>query len=183
MNITVFGGANPLPGDAAYSEALNLGRLLGEAGHTVLTGGFVGTMEAASRGAAEAGAHVVGITCKDIETWRGVKANPWVQEERSFANLRERLFALIDGCDAAIALPGGAGTLAEISIMWNQMIVEAIPARPLILVGSGWKNTFETMYANFELYTKARDRQHLTFVADVDTAVRELTLLLESQTK
>lgn len=183
MNITVFGGANPKPGDAAYLEALNLGQKLGQAGHTILTGGYIGTMEAASRGAAESGAHVVGITCKDIEAWRGVKANPWVKEERAFPNLRERLFALIDGCDAAVALPGGAGTLAEISMMWNQMIVQAIPQRPLILIGNGWKQTFETMYSNFEIYTNQHDRNYLCFADDVDTAVRELSTLLESQAK
>ena len=57
MNVTIFGGANPIPSDPAYAEAELLGRLLAQAGHSVLTGGYIGTMEAASKGAAEAGGH------------------------------------------------------------------------------------------------------------------------------
>ncbi len=91
MKITVFGGSNPLPGSPAYAEAYELGKLLALAGHTILTGGYIGTMEAVSRGANEAGGHVIGVTCTDIETWRGVGVNAWVQEERRFATLQERL--------------------------------------------------------------------------------------------
>ncbi len=67
MRVSVFGGSQPKEGDAAYTEAQELGRLLAERGHTVLTGGYIGTMEAVSRGANEAGGHVIGVTCEDIE--------------------------------------------------------------------------------------------------------------------
>ena len=135
MNITVFGGAQPQPDSPAYEEARLLGELLAQRGHTVLTGGYIGTMEAVSRGASEAGGHVIGVTCEDIEEWRKVKANAWVKEEWRKKTLIERLQALIEGCDAAFALPGGAGTLTEISLMWNLMIVESLHRRPLILIG------------------------------------------------
>jgi uncharacterized protein (TIGR00730 family) len=117
MNITVFGGSQPMEGSAAYEEARKLGTLLAQRGHAVLTGGYMGTMEAVSHGASEAGGHVIGVTCEDIETWRARKANQWVKEERRKKSLIERLQALIEGCDAAIALPGGAGTLTEISVL------------------------------------------------------------------
>ncbi len=61
--------------------------------------------------------------------WRGVKANAWVQEERHFATLQERLNELVLACDAAIALPGGPGTLTEIALTWNLMIVAFHPAQ------------------------------------------------------
>src|SRR5258706_7067007 len=112
MNISVFGGSQPKEGDAAYVEAQELGKLLAEHGHTVLTGGYIGTMEAVSKGASEAGGHVIGVTCDEIERWRAVKANAWVQEERRYPTVRARLDALIEGCQAAIALPGGPRTLA-----------------------------------------------------------------------
>src|SRR5512141_827539 len=107
MNVTVFGGAQPKEGSAAYEEARELGALIAGRGHTVLTGGYVGTMEAASRGANEAGGHVIGVTAEVIERYRPGGANPWVIEERRYSTLFERLQALIYGCDAAIALPGG----------------------------------------------------------------------------
>jgi uncharacterized protein (TIGR00725 family) len=116
MNVTVFGGSQLKESDAAYGEAYDLGRLLALAGHTVLTGGYIGTMEAVSKGANQAGGHVVGVTSADIEAWRGIRANPWVKEERRFATLQERLNELVLACDAAIALPGGPGTLTEISL-------------------------------------------------------------------
>ena len=70
--ITVFGGSKPRPSQPAYQEALLLGQLLGSQGYTVLTGGYIGTMEAVSRGAAESGGHVIGVTCDEIERWRPV---------------------------------------------------------------------------------------------------------------
>ena len=96
-------------------------------------------MEAVSRGASEAGGHVIGVTCRQIESWRGVGANRWVKDEWKKESLIERLEALIQGCDAALALPGGPGTLTEISLMWNMMIIGAFEKRPLILIGEGWQ--------------------------------------------
>lgn len=177
MNVTVFGGAHPRPNDRAYEEAKRLGSLLGQRGYTVLTGGYIGTMEAVSRGAAEAGAHVVGVTCQEIENFRPGGPNAWVKEERRFNTLHERLVALIDGCDAALALPGGAGTLAEISMLWNRMLVNAIEPRPLILIGAGWQQVFDQLYASMGTYVAERDRHWVQFAETVEKAVE----LLEEQ--
>ena len=174
MKITVFGGSQPREGDAAYAEAQELGRLLAQRGHTVLTGGYIGTMEAVSRGASGAGGHVIGVTCAEIERWRGVGANQWVKEERKKETLIERLQALIEGCDAAIALSGGAGTLTEIALMWNLMIVESIHRRPLILVGRGWQSTFDQFFQEFHTYMPVHQRDQLHFAQDVQTAVKML---------
>src|SRR3972149_10764502 len=96
MKITVFGGSQPKEGDAAYAEAHDLGRLLAQRGHVVLNGGYIGTMEAVSRGACEAGGHVIGVTCEDIETWRAVGKNQWVTEEVRKKSLIERLQCLVE---------------------------------------------------------------------------------------
>jgi uncharacterized protein (TIGR00730 family) len=174
-NVSVFGGSRP--DKAGYAQALLLGKLLGQAGYAVLTGGYIGTMEAVSRGAAEAGGHVIGVTCDEIEAWRPVQPNPWVKEERRFPTLRQRISALIEGCDAAIALPGGPGTLAEIAEMWNLLLIEAIPPRPLILVGSGWQATFEQFYRSFDGYIPPEQRRWVIFAASVEQAAA----LLHSQ--
>lgn len=174
MNITIFGGARPKPGSTAYQQAYTLGKLLAERGHTVLTGGYIGTMEAVSRGANEAGGHVIGVTCEEIEAWRPVAPNPWVKEERRCKSLQERITALITSCDAAIALPGGPGTLTEVAMMWNMMIVESLHRRPLILVGSGWQSVFDQFFASFPEYMPANPGELLTFAPDVETAVEIL---------
>ncbi len=176
MNIAVFGGSQPKEGDAAYAEAYELGSLLARAGHTVLTGGYIGTMEAVSRGANEAGGHVIGVTCAEIERWRPVKANGWVKEEWHKETLLERLEAIITGCDAALALPGGPGTLTEIALTWNLMIIRAIPAKPLILTGAGWRSVFERFFEQFAAYTPPAQREYLSFAPDIHSAVQRLNV-------
>jgi uncharacterized protein (TIGR00730 family) len=171
MNISVFGGSQPKEGDSAYEEAMQLGRLLAQRGHAVLTGGYIGTMEAVSRGAHEASGHVIGVTCEDIEAWRKVSPNRWVKEERRKKTLIERLQVLVHECDAAIALPGGAGTLTEIALMWNLMIVESRRRSPLILVGRGWQSTFDQFFEVFHTYMPVNQRDQLRFAEDVQTAV------------
>lgn len=174
MNISVFGGAQPRPESPEYEEARLLGGLLAQRGHTVLTGGYIGVMEAVSRGASEAGGHVIGVTCEDIEAWRKVKANAWVKEERRKKTLLERMQAIIEDCDAAIAMPGGLGTLAEISVMWNLMAVESLHRRPLILVGSGWQSTLDQFFNSFESYMPFHQREDLIFAENVQSAVKIL---------
>jgi uncharacterized protein (TIGR00725 family) len=174
MKVSVFGGSQPKAGDAAYEEARLLGELLAQRGHTVLTGGYIGTMEAVSRGASEAGGLVIGVTCEEIEAWRQVKANSWVKEEIRRKTLMERLQVLVEECDAAIALPGGPGTLTEIALTWNLMIVESIPRIPLILVGDGWQSVFGQVFDKLGIYTSENQRNLLQFAPDVKTAVKML---------
>jgi uncharacterized protein (TIGR00730 family) len=174
MNITVFGGSQPQPNSTAYKQAYELGKLLAHAGHTVLTGGYIGTMEAVSKGVNEAGGHVIGVTCDEIEKWRTVKPNAWVQEERRFTTLQERLNELIHGCDAAIALPGGPGTLTEIAYTWNLMIIQSIPPKPLILVGAGWESVMESFYASFDVYIPQLQRVLLRFATNIQEAIHLL---------
>lgn len=172
--ITVFGGSSPTPEQPAYHEALRLGALLGEAGCAVLTGGYIGTMEAVSRGAAVAGGHVIGVTCDEIEGWRPVRPNRWIAEERRYPTTRERLYALAESCDAALALPGGIGTLAEIVFMWSQLQTGALSPRPLILIGPGWGSLIDDFYDRMSPYLRAQDKDLLTLVPDVEAAARAL---------
>lgn len=171
MKVTVFGGSTPKPGERAYEEALALGQALAGAGHVVLTGGYSGTMEATSRGAAEMGGHTIGITCDEIDAFRPGGPNQWVLEERKYPTLKKRMYALINLCDAAIALPGGVGTLAEIAAMWNQLQVGAIKKVPLILVGKGWRNFFGTLLIEQRSYIPTEHGELLSFVDEAREAL------------
>jgi uncharacterized protein (TIGR00730 family) len=174
MKVTVFGGASPKPDQPEYRQALRLGQLLAESGHTVLTGGYMGTMEAVSRGVVEAGGHSIGVTCEEIERWRASDANPWVQEEWPRNTLVDRLVTLMDSADALVALPGGPGTLTEISLAWNRMVIESLSPRPLILIGQGWRKVFEELFETHHAYIAETQRRLLTFVDDVDEAAEIL---------
>ena len=173
MIISVFGGSAPKPGESAYEEARKLGFTLGSEGHTLLTGGYVGVMEAVSLGGQEAHAHVIGATCGELEKSHLVRtANPYLTEEWHFDTLQERLFALVERCDAAIAMPGGVGTMAEISIMWNEIIIQAIPRRPLILFGSDWKTTYTEFIDRFNPYIAPQDRDIVSYAEDIPSVLK-----------
>jgi uncharacterized protein (TIGR00725 family) len=163
-----------MPGEQVYQNGIRLGELLAQAGFSVITGGYIGVMEAVSRGAAGAGGHVIGITCDEIEAWRPVHKNAWVIEERRYATLRERLFALIDSGDAMLVMPGGPGTLAEVALVWNHLIIDAIPARPLILIGAGWQKTMQVFFEQQAGFIPAAQRDWLLFAATVEEAMERL---------
>ena len=170
MRVSVFGGSSPKPGEIAYEDAYRLGKLLGEEGFIVLNGGYIGTMEAVSRGAVEGGGRVIGVTCDQIEAWRPVAPNAWITEKMHFVTLRERLNALIDTCDAALVLPGGIGTLAELATMWSQLQTGAITHKLLILIGSEWEDVMHLFMDKFDDYIPEMYRPLLEYADSVDHA-------------
>lgn len=171
MIISVFGSASPTPEQTLYLDGLELGRLLGENGFTVMTGGYCGTMEAVSRGANEAGADVIGVACRQIEDYRPVGPNPWVKQVKATDTLSERIEYLTSHADAFLALPGGIGTLAEISIVFNKMVIGSIPSQILILIGEGWKQTFEAFIKGQDENVNQRTRQLPRFAANPAEAI------------
>jgi len=161
MKITVFGASKPKDGDPDYAAAYELGKLLAERQHIVVTGGYMGTMEAVSRGADEHGGHTIGITCLEIENWRPTGANPWVRQEIKQNTLLDRITSLINTCDAAFALPGGTGTLTEVAVMWNLIGIQVIQPKPLVLIGAAWDSVMEQLFTQFDDYYSMEQRQHL----------------------
>ncbi len=164
--VAVFGSSRLGPDDPEYAAAVRLGRLLGEAGWTVATGGHDGAMAAVSRGARGAGAHVIGVTLPGADGRR--LPNEWVAEERPAASLFARLEMLIDA-DAWVAVAGGVGTLAEIAVAWNLMQNAHVPSRPLIVVGERWRSVLDVLRA--ELVVDQDDLAMVKVAPDADATV------------
>jgi len=177
--VTIFGGASPKPDTAAYQEAYQLGKLLGAVGLTVLTGGYMGTMEASSRGANEEGGHVIGVTCEAIENYRPLGPNAWVMEEWRCKTLQERLDRLVTDCNAAFALPGGVGTLLEICLTWNRLVIHSIEPKPLILIGTGWHMIMEVFFKELGEYVAMDNREYIAFAPDPGSAFTLLKSFLD----
>lgn len=150
--IIVFGGARVSPDSPLYAEAQQLGSLLARAGFTVATGGYQGTMEAVSRGAREAGGHVVGYTCDIFQT---VPPNPWLTEERRTPTLTARIERMAQEADAFIALRGGIGTLAELTVVWNLLLINGVGPKPLLLLGASWHPILEAFRAHTQMGSSA----------------------------
>ena len=174
--VTVFGGSRVEPDSDEYLQAQSLGRALAERGFDVVTGGYNGVMEAVSRGAKEAGGHVVGVTVDVIATNFQRVPNSYVDQEVRTAALLERIDKLVELGAAYVILPGGAGTLAELGIVWNLALLGALQDKPLVVVGSGWERVLRTMIA--ELHTIETDLQLLRFVPNVEAAVEMLGAVL-----
>ena len=171
MKVAVFGSANAHEGEDLYSLAYQLGKLLAEDGHIVMTGGYCGTMEATSRGAEEAGGHTVGVTSEEIEAFRPGGPNAWVREVIPSVTLGDRIAILTRQADAFIALPGGVGTLVEVAMSYNLIAIGAIRVRHLIVIGEGWKQTFEAFFNGQGASVNASTRAILKFAADAESAV------------
>ncbi len=122
-------------------------------------------------GAAEAGGRVIGYTCETIARWHGLRPNRWVQEVVPSQTLHERVIRLIGAGDALVALPGGVGTLSEVSLSWSLMQTRELGPRPLILIGQEWQATLSTFLRVSQGYIQPVDAGLLVFADDTDRAV------------
>ncbi len=135
--VAVFGSSILREDEPAYTEVRTLGGQLARRGLAVMTGGYDGAMAAASRGAHEAGGHVIGVTVEMFEK-RG-PVNPWVLERVHTPTLYARLDHLVRESDAFVAVTGSIGTLTELFLAWTMLAVSARPAAPLVLMGAHWR--------------------------------------------
>ncbi|MBN1267821.1 MAG: LOG family protein [Anaerolineales bacterium] len=174
--ISVFGGSSPRAEDPAYKQAEKLGGLLAEQGFAVANGGYCGVMEAVSKGAAQAGGTVIGVTCTHLEAYRPIGPNPWITREIRVERVSSRLQKLIEVGDGLVALPGGIGTLAEIVQSWSWLQTGEIEPKPLILVGSLWLEVFSLFQEQAKEYLSFRDQDLLEFVPDESAAAASLAL-------
>jgi len=133
--VTIFGSSRPNPGDEQYRLAQELGRALAERGWTICNGGYGGTMEAAARGAKQAGGKTIGVTCK---VFSRSGPNAYIDREEVTSTLMQRLQRLIDLGDAYVILPGGTGTLVELAIVWELLNKHLLPAKPAVVFGDHW---------------------------------------------
>lgn len=139
--VTVFGSARVKPSHRLYKEARKLGKMLGEAGFTIITGGGPGIMEAANRGAMEAGAESVGL---NIQLPKEQRINPYVKSARGFYYFFTRKVMLSVSAQAYVFFPGGFGTLDEFFEILTLVQTKKMSPLPMILIGkSHWQGLFE----------------------------------------
>lgn len=136
-SVAVFGSSEPVAGDPLYEEARRVGSLLARAGFTVISGGYGGVMEGASRGAREAGGSCIGVTTSAFRERGG--GNAFLSEERCEPDLFLRTRCLIDLSDAYIILRGKSGTLAELTFLWALNRAGLLPSTRIILLGDFWE--------------------------------------------
>jgi len=139
--VGVLGSARITAEDPRYALGMLVGRRLAEAGFTVMTGGYAGSMEAVSRGAAEAGGEVIGLP---VRRWPDLQPNRWVTRTIWVDSFVGRL-PVLASCAALVAVDGGIGTLAELAVTWADRQTDPDLTPPLILVGPGWRAILDTV--------------------------------------
>jgi hypothetical protein len=132
--VTVFGSARTPPDHPDYALARDVAASLGRAGYAVITGGGGGIMEAANRGARDAGALSIGC---NIELPREQRLNPYVDIGLRFRHFFARKVMFVRYASAFVICPGGYGTLDELFESLTLIQTRTIRHFPVILVGDG----------------------------------------------
>ena len=160
--VAVFGHSRADTAACAQAEAV--GAVLGQGGYTVINGGYGGTMEASARGARDAGAEVVGVTCR---AWKAMP-NALLTRTIETEDLSSRVATLIGLATAGfVVLPGGTGTLVELATAWELMNKGLIAPRPLACVGEFWRPVVEQV-----LRAQNDSAEHVLFADDAQQLSR-----------
>ncbi len=135
--VTVFGSARAAEGAPMYELAREVGHALGDAGFSVVTGGGPGIMEAANRGAVEAGARSAGL---NIRLPQEQQSNPYTTLSLDFRYFFVRKVMLVKYATAFVLFPGGFGTLDELFETLTLIQTGKVQRFPIVLVGSKYWN-------------------------------------------
>lgn len=133
--VSIFGSARVREADPIYTAAVETSRLLAQAGFTIITGGGPGLMEAANKGAREAGGLSIGCT---IELPFETGANPYVDLEVRFRYFFVRKTMFVKYASAFVIFPGGFGTLDELFEALTLIQTGKVHNFPIVLFGASY---------------------------------------------
>ncbi len=170
--VSIFGSARTKPGMANYKLAEELARLIVKSGFAVITGGGPGLMEAANKGAKEAGGKSVGLSIQlPFET----KGNDFLTMEVNFNYFFVRKVMFVKYARGFIALPGGLGTMDELFEMLTLIQTGKVDPFPIVLIGKTyWSGLLDWMKASMlkERYINPEDLELFHVTDSAKEAVR-----------
>jgi len=137
--VSIYGSARITPDDELYVQTKEIARRLGETGFSIITGGGPGVMEAANRGALEAGVKSIGL---NIQLHQEQISNVYATKSITFNHFFVRKIMLVKYASAFIIMPGGLGTLDEVTEILTLMQTHKIKPFPVVLFDSAYWNGF-----------------------------------------
>jgi uncharacterized protein (TIGR00730 family) len=142
--VSIYGSARLSPDDPLYAQVEETARRLGELGFSIITGGGPGVMEAANKGATEAGVKSVGLNITlPIEQ----VCNPYATKSITFKHFFVRKVMLVKYATAFVIMPGGLGTLDEMSEVLTLIQTQKTRPLPVILYNSAfWKGMLDWLH-------------------------------------
>ncbi len=151
QGVTIFGSAR-LPQESKYCQkARELGQLLAQNGHTVITGGGPGIMEAANQGAYEYGGRSIGL---NITLSHEQHPNPYLTDMLQFKYFFARKVMLAMSAKVYVFFPGGYGTMDEFSEITILMQEGKMPKMPVFLFGKSFWKPLDKFYSSKLLTNK-----------------------------
>ena len=172
--VTVFGSARTTPEDASYQLGVEVGRKLAEHSYAVITGGGPGIMEAANRGAHEAGGLSVGWG-SELPHEQGL--NEYVDLGLNFRYFFARKTMFLKYSQAFICLPGGMGTMDEFFEVMCMVQTGKVTNYPIVLMGTEyWTGLLEWMDKTLAAggFINESDRELFLLTDDPDEAVSHI---------
>lgn len=174
--VSVFGSARTPPDRPDYLQAVKVGGALAKKGYAVITGGGPGIMEAANKGASEAGGVSIGL---NITLPREQTPNPYQNVALQFDYFFARKVMFVKYSQAMICFPGGFGTVDEMFEAVTLIQTQKTKASPVVLIGKGfWQPLLDwvrnTMLEGFATISPS-DLDLITLTDDLDEAVRIAT--------
>jgi uncharacterized protein (TIGR00730 family) len=133
--VTIYGSARTKPDNVVYQDAEEIAYLLGKDGFNIMTGGGPGVMEAANKGAFRAGVKSVGL---NIKLPQEQKCNVYAEKVLTFHHFFVRKVMLVKYATAFIIMPGGLGTLDELTEVLTLIQTHKIKPFPVILYSSSY---------------------------------------------
>jgi len=135
--VSIYGSARIREGDELYEQTEEIARRLGEMGFSIITGGGPGVMEAANKGAMEAGVTSVGL---NIQLPQEQAPNAYATKSITFNHFFVRKIMLVKHACVFIIMPGGLGTLDEVTELLTLMQTHKVKPFPVVLFDSMyWK--------------------------------------------
>lgn len=145
QGVTIFGSARLKEDDKYCKAARELGRLLAENGHAVITGGGPGIMEAANRGSYEYGGRSIGL---NITLSHEQHPNPYLTDMLQFEYFFARKVMLAMSAKVYVFFPGGFGTMDEFSEILILMQEGKMPKMPMFLYGKSFWKPLDKFYTS-----------------------------------
>ena len=170
--VTVFGSARFSDGHPYYETAKGLGQRLAEEGFAVMTGGGPGIMEAANRGAREAGG--VSIGC-NIQLPKEQVPNPYLDKFVEFEHFFVRKVMLVKYSSAFVVMPGGFGTLDEAFEVVTLVQTEKLESFPIVAMGGSFWNELREFVTDSMIAAgtiSEADLDVMQLADDVETAIK-----------
>jgi hypothetical protein len=167
--ISIFGSARTLPTHPTYQLTEQIAKAVVELGYGVISGGGPGIMEAANKGAKEAGGNSVGL---NIELPFEQKSNPYIDPDYliNFQYFFVRKVMFVKYAQGFVVMPGGLGTLDELFEAFTLIQTEKVTRFPIILVGSSYWAGLMSWIENTLLKEKNISPEDLSLIEVVDTA-------------